>query len=306
MGSYWKGLGSISREPHCPTSLLTMWRLFRTGSGARAALFKRTTASNFLRVPKRLVSPKAVKYHVAGTTTLALFLGGVLANDSSNNSLEGVAVDSAIDPFPTKLSTRDYKFLGSDHKLAATGVRSVTFIGFKVYGVGLYISEKSEKQLLSIVSRFVSENPGLSAQDVFNDKDISQRLVTEVAKHVPYAVKITPVRNTDFGHMRDGLTKSILAAPMAKVLREEVGRGVEQLREVFLASRGSVPKNDTLWVVSDGLGTKIVHQGKNPKVMGTVTEPSMAVVLLVLYLSNAKPLSEPLRQSFVSYIGERV
>lgn len=235
-----------------------------------------------------------------------VFTGSLIFNDKSVRSLEGVDVDSSIDPFPTAVTQKENKLIGSDHKLVATGVRSVTFISFKVYGVGLYVAAKDEGKIASTVKEYLQKHEGKSVADLLNDKEISQQLVDDIAQKVPYAVRITPVRNTDFGHLRDGLTKSILASPMAKTIKQEVGEGVEQLRQVFLGFKGSVPKNHTLWVISDTKNVSVSYEGKKLTEMGVINEPSIARVLLVLYLSNAKPLSESLRKNFVSYVEGQV
>lgn len=267
---------------------LIMWKLFST------------RALSTLRIPSA-----SVLRTTAVTCTAGLLLGGgLVANDASSRSLDGVTVDSSIDPFPSTL--RNPKLFSSDYKLIATGVRSVTFLGFKVYGAGLYVPAKDEAKVATIVREHLRQNPGLTPEALLNDKELSQKVVSDLALHVPYAIKITPVRNTDFGHLRDGLTKSILASPMAKAAREEVAEGILQLREVFLGFRGSVPKNHTLWVCSNGKETSISYEGTTTKTLGVVTEPSIGRILLVLYLSSARPLSEPLRKAFVSYVGASV
>ncbi|GEQ69313.1 hypothetical protein JCM33374_g2984 [Metschnikowia sp. JCM 33374] len=270
-----------------------MWTLFRTSLPKLSEL----------AIPKH---SKSIKASLATLSSVSLLIGGsIIANDQSTNSLDGVSVDSSIDPFPTKISGAANHLFSTDYTLIASGVRSVTFLGFKVYGVGLYIPRKSESTVVSVVAEFLKTHPGQTPQSILDDKAVSQDLVAELSEKVPYAMKITPVRNTDFGHLRDGLTKSILANPMAKRMREEVSSGVEQLREVFQGFRGSVPKNDTLWVVSDTKSTTIAHEttaANTFKTLGVVTEPVIAKVLLVSYLSSVKPLSEPLRKNFVGYV----
>lgn len=270
-----------------------MWPLLRT---------------NLPRLPKLAYTKNArvLRASLATFSLVSLFVGGsILANDNSTNSIEGVSVDTSIDVFPTKITGGENPLFSTDFRLIASGVRSVTFLGFKVYGVGLYIPETSEKTVVSVVADFLNKHPQHTPQTLLEDKSVSQELVAEISQKVPYAVKITPVRNTDFGHLRDGLTKSILAHPMAKTMREQIGVGIEQLRETFSGFRGSVPKNDTLWVVSNTRETTIAHEGKTFKTLGTVAEPAVAKVLLVLYLSSAKPLSEPLRKNFVAYVTAR-
>lgn len=272
-----------------------MWRQIRT-------LLTTTRSSAFRRAPEgRRIGFKTT---AAGIGALSVALGGALiANDKSANSLGGVTVDSSIDPFPVSFQKTHLGLFSTDYHLVASGVRTVTFLSFKVYGVGLYIPKKDEPVVRSVVEAYLKENPQLSKGALLDDKELSQRIISDISKKVPYAMKITPVRNTDFGHLRDGLTKSILANPLAKVFREEVAQGIQQLRDVFSGHKGSVPKNDSLWVVSDTKTTSIVYEGKKSnKVLGTITEPKIGEVLLVLYLSSAKPLSEPFRKSFISYI----
>lgn len=235
----------------------------------------------------------------------SLLVGGSLVlNDASSALLDGIAVDSSISPFPVELNNS--KVVGSKHKLIATGVRSVTFLGFKVYGAGLYVPVSDEAKIMSTVAEYLKKHDFQTVEQLLNDKEVSQKLVDDVSLKISYAVKITPVRNTDYGHLRDGLTKSILASPMAKTMREEVGQGIEQLRAIFQAFRGSVAKNDNLWLVAEKDSVTVLHEGKKVTKMGTVTEPAIKRVLLVLYLSSARPLSEPLRTSFVSYVSGKM
>ena len=232
----------------------------------------------------------------------SLFLSGsLIVNDVSTRSLEGVDVDSAIDPFQTSFSSEELPFLKTDHKLIASGVRSVTFLRFKVYGVGIYISAKDEPKLVRIIQEFLKEHSVTSLNSLLADKQISQQVVDKISLQVPYAVRITPIRNTDFGHMKDGLTKSILANPMAKLHREEISKAVEQLRNVFKGFKGLVPKNKTMWVVSDTKSMTLYNTIKDIQEMGEIQEPLILRVLLVSYLSNLQPLSESLRQNFASY-----
>lgn len=257
--------------------------------------------------PTALFSKRSVfATSAASFVAVSTISTSLILNDKSSKSLEGVDVDSSIDPFPVVVSATKNTLIPSDFKLVASGVRSVTFLGFKVYGVGLYVAVKDETKIASTVREYLKKHEGMSVGDLLDDKDISQQIVDDISQEAAYAVKITPVRNTDFGHLRDGLTKSILASPMAKAMRDLVGEGVEQLRQAFLGFRGSVPKNHTLWVVSDTKTVSIGYEGKKMSEMGVISEPSIARVILVLYLSNAKPLSESLRKSFVSYVEGQI
>lgn len=242
---------------------------------------------------------------LAGTIGVGAISSSLALNDGSGN-VEGVSVDSSIDAFPQTFGPKESSdIVSSVHRLIASGVRSVTFISFKVYGVGIYVPTKDESKIANVVSKFVKEKGAdATAESVLNDKEESQKVLDEMAQKINYAIRITPVRNTDFGHLRDGFVKTILSTPFAKTMKEEVGEGIEQLREVFRGVKGSVPKNDSLYVVSENNKLTFTYIGKDNKVqrLGTVTEESILRVLLVLYLSSVKPISEPLRKDFVSYV----
>ncbi|GEQ69252.1 hypothetical protein JCM33374_g2923 [Metschnikowia sp. JCM 33374] len=67
-----------------------MWTLFRK------SLPKLST----LAIPKH---SKSIKASLATLSSVSLLIGGsIIANDQSTNSLDGVSVDSSIDPFPNE------------------------------------------------------------------------------------------------------------------------------------------------------------------------------------------------------------
>lgn len=281
-----------------------MWGLFSRFQALKSSA--RFARSGPGLVKSRLFNSRILPA-VFATASASLVLGGALiVNDASNRSLGGIDVDSAIDPFEKSLTSKELPFLATDHKLIASGVRSVTFLGFKVYGVGLYISAKDEPKLKSLVKELLKAHPEMTVQSLLDDKKLSQELIDKISQVVPYAVRITTIRNTDFGHLKDGLTKSLLASPMAKEHREDVAKGIEQLRDVFLAFRGSFPKNRNLWLVSDTHNIRLHNTIKVIEDMGILSESILSRVFLVSYLSNLQPLSEPLRKNFVSYVNQLI
>lgn len=271
-----------------------MWKLIRPGLLRAKPTFAR-----------KFTSPASFSRVTATIAATSLFLGGsLILNDASNSSLAGVSVDSSIDAFPLELNNKD--IISSKYELVASGVRSVTFVGFKVYGAGIYVQADDHKKLTTILDEYSKLNKGRTVEQLLNDKELSQEIIDDISQKISYAIKITPVRNTDYGHLRDGLTKSLLACPLTKTMREEVGNGVEQLRNIFQGFKGSVPKNDTLWLVAEKDTVTVLHEGtkaKKVEKMGTITEPTMKRVLLVLYLSCVKPLSKPLQENFVSHVS---
>lgn len=208
-----------------------------------------------------------------------------------------VAVDSAVDPFPTFLSS---PFLHAKYRLLGHGVRSVTFLGFKVYGIGLYIDQKSQPVVLRVIRAATAEK---DLQTIMKDPETSANVINQLLdEHINYTVRISPVRNTDFGHLRDGLVKSVLASSVAKANKETVGEGLEQLRAVFQGHKGSVPKNHVLWLEYHQDRLFVTYENTKSgeiRPMGQVSNSMVGRVLLLQYLHGQKPLSAPLRDSCV-------
>lgn len=239
---------------------------------------------------------------------LTLVGGGVYLNnsikldDSANE--DSVAVDKSIDPFP--LGLRNKTNLHEDYLLLGHGVRSVTFLGFKVYGIGIYLAEKDlvkVKKLLAPewLSTFGTENHSL--KELLEDPNTSQDIIERLIDNgIRFTVRISPVRNTDFGHLRDGLVKSILAHTKAKELKEPISEGLSELRQVFQGFKGSVPKNHLLWLEFENGNLNVSYENPAKKVikeMGSVKNPLIGKTLMLQYLSGAKPLLEPLRKSCI-------
>ncbi|KAF3988246.1 hypothetical protein FT663_03452 [Candidozyma haemuli var. vulneris] len=258
----------------------------------------------FLRFARPFARMPARSLAVGSTLSISLAFGSVIANDASKKGLEGVDLDKSIDPFPTELTRANCSVVDKVQRLVASGMRSVTFISFKVYAVGLYVPTKDEPQISTTVAQYMRSNPGKTAEELLGDKQLSQEILENMSQRINYTIRITPVRNTDFGHLRDGFVKTILACPLAKTKREEVATGIEQLRAAFQGFKGSVPKNHSLYLVTENNQITMHYVGNKGEVrtLGKITEPSIAQVLFVSYFSSAKPISEQLRKDFVSYV----
>ena len=239
-------------------------------------------------------------------TTVALSAVALSYNISNDNQIESadsinntVSVDSSINAFPRVLVKSPTNELNADYTLLGYGVRTVTFVLFKVYGIGLYIAQadvnKAQKILGSLGSK---DDVRALLSDHEKSVDVVDKLLTS---GVRFLVRINPIRNTDFNHMKDGLVKSVLSHPISKENRDTVGEGLDQLRNAFQGHRGSFPKNDLLYLESqqDGKLRVLCQNKEKVTLMGEVKEPLVSRVLLLLYTSGKKPLSEPLRKNTV-------
>lgn len=269
-------------------------------------LFSTGTLVSSFNFPRRAFALGLCGISIAGLT---IYNNGLIELEDKNkldiSINNSVAVDSSISPFPTMLISANQTNLHTNFQLLGYGVRTVTFVNFKVYGIGLYIAsedvDKTRKILSpSYLSSFGTENHSLS--ELLSHPEFSTEIVSKLLnENVKFAVRICPVRNTDFNHLKDGLIKSILAHPESKDNKEIVGNGLEELRNVFSGFRGSVPKNHLLWleILQQGkLSVSYEDPVKNKLTnMGQVNEPMISKILFLQYLSGSKPLSKPLRKS---------
>lgn len=198
-------------------------------------------------------------------------------------SINNVIVDKSLDPFPTKLS---------NFKLIGHGMRSVTFLGFNVYGIGIYFDENNSKQVKNILGDYDLTT------DLNNEKSVE--IISKIIDTTDFRIRISPVRNTDFNHLKDGFIKSILSSPLKKEYGDKANEGLDEIRNIFKNFKGSVPKNHILLLSTNNGSLSFTYENTKTgeiKEIGKVNEKVVSKLLLLCYLSNAKPLSESLRTS---------
>ncbi|SNX83818.1 uncharacterized protein MEPE_02526 [Melanopsichium pennsylvanicum] len=128
-------------------------------------------------------------------------------------------------------------------KLIGLGVRTVSFLRVKVYVAALYIDEAKLNARLT-----QSSNPDATPEQV----------IKELLDHGTSAViRIVPVRNTDFNHLRDGFIRALQnrlkkAIKQPKIstdspLEAQFQKSIGEIKESF--PRGSVPKGSPLDLV---------------------------------------------------------
>lgn len=268
--------------------------MFRTSF--RAGLRFRNQFSRNLATRTNFASRSNYKF-VGGSLALAgLFVASnSISNDNNVGELvNSVDIDSSVDPFPYSLNKGG--LLATSYDILGFGVRSVTFVGFKVYAIAVYLANEDKSKAEKVLSTYSNLEKDLQ------DPDQSTKIVNELLENeTKFAVRLSPVRNTDYNHLKDGFIKSILAHPKAKEHREEINRGLEELRNIFQVRRGTVPKNHVM-LLQILNGGKLNFSYENTTTgeatdLGTVNEPLVANVLFLQYLSGKKPLSAPLKES---------
>lgn len=270
-----------------------------------------------------VVNPKGQTLAVLllGVSSVGVWNYHLIKNDPNLNDdpFKYVVVDESVSPFPTNLFTSDFT-LSTNYTMLGYGTRSVTFLKFKIYALGIYAADAD----LNLISKVLDSN-FLSSQFIDTDKFKSHKENVKTALGDPQKsgilvsnlldsgirmlAKITPIRNTDLNHLRDGLIKSILSHPESKCNEARISEGLDELRNAF-SKKGSVPKDDDLIIeLNKDCGLTLYHRSRKTCdmiVLGHVKEPIIGKFLFAQYLSGKNPLSPSTQQSVADKLSRMV
>lgn len=203
------------------------------------------------------------------------------------------------------------------YTLVGLGTRSVSFLGINVYVLGYYIATAD---IAELQARLVKKINPIASTLVSTEKDdLRKKLLDAVegeqiwdellSSGVPArsCIRIVPVRDTDFPHLRDGFVRAIQARA-GKAKDEQFGEAMKQFRQVF--NRGKVPKQKELLLLRDKQGrlTMVYDDGKTQgrQIMGTIDEERISRALWMNYLGGKSVASEEARKNIVNGIMEFV
>ncbi|KAK0123557.1 Altered inheritance of mitochondria protein 18 mitochondrial [Cadophora gregata f. sp. sojae] len=240
---------------------------------------------------------------------------------------------STIPTFPRVLEFFDDKKLGhpeglsgdrgedmlDEYQLVGLGVRTVSFLGIEVYVVGMYVATddiaKMQQALIRQIAKGASSLVKGEKEELkrkLYDAEEGTRIWGEVLRDAGARtlVRIVPVKNTDFGHLRDAFVGSL--KKRARNYRDEYGdekfgQGVEELKT--LLNRGSVPKGKELLLARNSEGNLAIwyDDGKiGAQRLGQVDDERISRGLWLNYLAGEKPVSEPARKSIIDGVMEFV
>lgn len=264
------------------------------------------------------------------------------------NGIELVQPPAKSPPFPVELflpssSPSD----GADpvkYELLGVGVRTVSFLSIHVYALGIYIASADRQLAHDVLAGApqlkVASSAGKDGNDavgggdlksVLLDSELGPKIISHLLDHgIRLDVRIVPVRNTDFSHLRDGFVRQILAHPMFKQINTaardssssssggggsleaesvvaKLGEGINDLKVVF-SRKMSVPKHNVLHLIrsKEGALKVVYYKGKyetDEKVdtfdLGTVINPDVSKILFLQYLAGHTVSSESARQTTI-------
>jgi len=190
---------------------------------------------------------------------------------------------------------------GVQLRLVGMGVRTVTFLGVYVYVAALYVDEKA----------IAAAKPAWAAGNL----DLEAQVRNWIEEGTACAVRVMPVRSTDFSHLRDGLLRTVQTRakdarlPGAVYTLDEAGEAgvshnVQELKKLF--PRSKVTRGQTLDLVVEKTrsGTYVLTLQYNGSTLGFVESdpvPSNAFTvptgLLLAYMGERPDISAALRAS---------
>ncbi|KAK2602142.1 hypothetical protein N8I77_008699 [Diaporthe amygdali] len=205
----------------------------------------------------------------------------------------------------------------TEYTLVGLGTRSVSFLGINVYVLGYYVATQDiadlQRQLVSkinpIASTLVaSEKDDLRAKlmDAVEGEQIWEELF-KAGIPARSMVRVVPVRDTDFHHLRDGFVRAIQARE-GKAKDVEFGEAMKEFKRIF--NRGKVPKQKELLMLRDKAGklTLVYDEGKSSgrELIGTVSDERISRALFMNYLGGKKIASEEAKANIINGVMEFV
>ncbi|KFY02370.1 hypothetical protein O988_02198 [Pseudogymnoascus sp. VKM F-3808] len=207
----------------------------------------------------------------------------------------------------------------TEYQLMGLGIRKVSFLGIQVYVVGMYVATDDIAQLQrTLIKKIdpIATTLVAGEKDTLKEKLLDPVVGEEVWNHILSSTnvrtlfRIVPVRDTDFGHMRDAYVRAVTA--QARKNPEEFGddkfgQSVAQLKAMF--GHGNVPKGRELVLARSGKGSLAAwfDTGKTgPQRLGEVDDERISRALWLHYLAGSHVASEAARKSIVEGIMEFV
>lgn len=210
---------------------------------------------------------------------------------------------------------------GKEFTLVGLGTRTVTFLSIQVYVVGFYVATQDIAKLQSYLVKKV--NP-LASTLIPSEKDTLRALLRDPAEGeqtwdtllrdagCSSLFRITPVRDTDFHHLRDGFVRAIQGRSQRDKAYgdEDFGKAVKDFKVIF--NRGQVPKKKEMLLCRDTKGALSVMYGegdeKDPKrsVLGKIEDERVSRLLWLNYLAGKSVAAEGARQNIIEGLMEFV
>jgi Chalcone isomerase like len=196
-----------------------------------------------------------------------------------------IVVRSVIDtPIPsTENFPSTIKVDGNSFRLVAWGVRTVSFLRVQVYNVALYIPEREFEVLPTYAWSHVNLDPWSTLIRIYS---------------YPLILRIIPVRNTDYAHLRDGFVRSTMTRLRKFSDEDETKAYVEDSITKFksLFPKSKLKKGEVLSIMQDGPELKLFVGKEMEEELGSVKNDDLARGLMSAYLVGDNVVSPDLQK----------
>ncbi|RCI12490.1 hypothetical protein L249_0413 [Ophiocordyceps polyrhachis-furcata BCC 54312] len=209
---------------------------------------------------------------------------------------------------------------GVEFTLVGLGMRSVTFIGFRVYLVGFYVATQDIARLQKYLIKKV--NP-LATTLIASEKETLRKALLDAVEGEETwdamlretgcrsVFRIMPVRDTDFHHLRDGFVRAVQTRSLRdKTCQDDAfGSAMKDFKTMF--NRGTMAKTKELLLHREADGKLSVLYGDGSldrdadrKLVGVVGDERLSRLLWLNYLAGKQVASEPARQNIIEGVME--
>lgn len=200
--------------------------------------------------------------------------------------------------FPDTINIKGKKF-----DLVSSGTRRVTFLSIAVYDVGIYMDTNKQdmSRMIQQVRAVAGEDSSSIRSDMLASKQGDQLI--DCILDMSMAIRITPTRNTDIAHMRDGFVRGVLAR------FEPDESSLKAFKGFFPNPRRAFAKNQVMLLTSWRHGDlELDIDGHDYGSFSGKGDDAKKLIksFLATYISGAKVASEPVRQEFVKQIADIV
>lgn len=261
-----------------------------------------------------------------GTSTVPYFPKSIWLPKSGRSDAEGNSL-----ALPAGMGAAQQE---EEYQLLGLGVRKVSLFRIEVYVVGLYAAKSDVSRLQQ---ELVKTSVGAGASTLVQGEkenlkktllegEGSERVWGEVLKQggVRSAVRIVPVKNTNFSHLRDGWIRGIDARGKGPDFDDATFMASVSEFKAMMGGKGSVGSGRVLllgrgfdgalraWVEEDAAvavkqpGKALVAKGDRMSFLGKVEDERVSRLVWLGYLSGENPASEDARKSIVEGIMDIV
>lgn len=217
-----------------------------------------------------------------------------IENSTSPIREDTVRIDKKIKEIETHYNFDNH----SKWDLLAYGVRAVTFMKFRIYALSIYSNSESIKQL----DDFFTKN---SIRQVDLDEELCVNILER--ENIEFMARITPLRDTTFEHLREGLIRSAMSAKEAKLEPVAMVDAVNSFRSNAMQRNGSVLVNDDLIIFKskDNILTlfHVDYKTKQYTKIGNCSHKLFGIALFSKYLNCDAPLTKEAQKRFSGYFN---